>query len=295
MAALQSRPARALVTGLAPLAGGFDLILCDIWGVLHDGIAALASSGEALSRFREGGGRVVLVSNAPRPAGIVADQLDEIGVTRKAWDDIVTSGDLARAAIVQRGSDVVYHLGPPRDRPLFEGLDVRFGTAEEADYVLCSGLFEDETETVEDYSDMLAVMKARDLWMICANPDIVVERGDRLVVCGGALGLAYEEIGGAVYFPGKPYRPIYEAALAKAAALMGRAPALDRVLAVGDAMRTDIAGAAPLGISTLLLGRGIHAKELVWRSGRLDEASLHEWLSRQAFQPTFVAGELAWT
>jgi HAD superfamily hydrolase (TIGR01459 family) len=285
----------ALVEGLDGLAARYDLILCDIWGVLHNGLVAFAPASEALMRFRSGGGRVVLVSNAPRPASGVASQLDRVGVPRTAWDAIVTSGDLTRAAVIERKGQIVHHLGPERDLPIFEGLDVEFGDVESADYVVCSGFHDDERETVEDYRDLLRRMRARDLWMICANPDMVVERGDRLVPCAGTLAATYQEIGGRVFYAGKPHRPVYEAALALAAKLRGgEAVPLHRVLAIGDAMRTDIAGAAAFGIHSLLVARGIHAIELGLEAGGLDLAHVRRWLDEQDCRPVGVCEHLVW-
>lgn len=297
-----SQPARegvareiALVAGLSGLASRYDLILCDIWGVLHNGLAAFAPASEALTRFRAAGGRVVLVSNAPRPGADVAAQLDRVAVPRTAWDAIVTSGDLTRTAVRERKGQVVHHLGPDRDRVIFKGLDVELGDADSADYIVCSGFHDDERETVEDYRPRLQNMQARDLWMICANPDLVVERGDRLVPCAGALAVAYEEIGGRVFYAGKPHRPVYEAALAVAAKIRGgEAVPLDRVLAIGDAMRTDIAGAAGFGIHSLFVARGIHAAELGLDEGALEIARVRCWLSGQACRPHGVCEQLVW-
>jgi HAD superfamily hydrolase (TIGR01459 family) len=286
----------ALVDGFAGLAPRYDLILCDIWGVLHNGLVAFAPASEALTRFRAGDGRVVLVSNAPRPAAGVASQLDRVGVPRTAWDAIVTSGDLTRAAVIERKGQIVHHLGPARDLPIFEGLDVEFGDVEGADYVVCSGFHDDERETVEDYRGPLRRMQERDLWMVCANPDLVVERGDRLVPCAGAMAVAYEAVGGRVFYAGKPHRPVYDAALAMAAKLRGgEAVPLDRVLAIGDAMRTDIAGAAAFGIDSLLVARGIHAIELGLEAGGLDLAHVRRWVAEQDCRPLGVCEHLVWS
>ena len=178
----------ALVEGLQPLSDRYDLVLCDIWGVLHNGLKAYEAAGEALTRFRAGGGLVVLVSNAPRPGTSVGAQLDGFGVPHSAYDAIVTSGDLTRLAIEERIRQVVHHIGPPRDLPMFEGLDIRFGAIEEADYAVCSGLEDDEVQSAADYRPRLEAMLRRDLLMICANPDLLVERGDRIVPCAGAIG-----------------------------------------------------------------------------------------------------------
>jgi HAD superfamily hydrolase (TIGR01459 family) len=299
MSAIASSPVPpvALVDGLDAIAPRYDLILCDVWGVLHNGIVAFPAASDALMRFREKGGAVVLVSNAPRPGDAVATQLDKLGVPRAAFDAIVTSGDLTRRAVEERLDDVVHHMGPARDLPIFEGLPVRFGTVAEADYVVCSGFdHEDEDdESVSDSLPRLEEMRARDLWMVCANPDLVVERGDKLIPCAGALALAYEKMGGSVYYCGKPHRPIYEHAVAIAAKISGQETiAADRILAVGDAIRTDIAGAAAYGVDSLLVARGIHAADLGLDDGALDSRHVQDWVSRQSVHPQAVTDRLVW-
>ena len=284
----------AFVDGLGELAGRFDLILCDVWGVLHDGVKAFPAAGDALARYRAAGGTVILVSNAPRPGPVVMRHLDQLGVTRDAYDDVRTSGDLTRAIAGSYGDRPFHHIGPERDLGLFKGLTGRPTPIEEADYVVCTGLVDDEIEVVEDYADRLADMRARDLPMICANPDLVVERGHRLILCAGALGAAYEEMGGRTITPGKPHLPIYEAALTLGAELVERPLALDRVLAVGDAIRTDIAGGHAAGLATLLVARGIHAGELLTQGGDLDRARAEAWVRHQSYRPTMVTRELVW-
>jgi HAD superfamily hydrolase (TIGR01459 family) len=283
-----------LLSSFAPLAPHYDLVLCDIWGVLHDGLKAFPEAGLALERFRDGGGKVVLVSNAPRPGPAVAKQLDELGVPRAAYDGIVTSGDLTRAIVSERGGQALHHIGPERDLPLFEGTSARFSSLDDADYVVCTGLFDDEQETVADYEPTLRRMRERDLWMVCANPDIVVERGDRLILCAGALAAAYDAFGGETYAGGKPHRPIYEAALAEGARHLGSAPARSRILAIGDAIRTDVAGAHGFGIDALLIARGIHARELGYAPGKIESEQALDWIRSQDFQPRAIAPELVW-
>jgi HAD superfamily hydrolase (TIGR01459 family) len=282
------------VSRFEALAPRYDLLLCDIWGVLHDGLTAFPEAGAALQRYREGGGRVVLVSNAPRPGSSVAAQLDEMGVLRTAYDDIVTSGDLTRAKVIEHGADRLHHIGPERDLPLFDGLPARFASLDDADYVVCTGLFDDEHETLADYDATLHRMRERRLSMVCANPDIVVERGHKLILCAGALAAAYEALGGETYAGGKPHRPIYQAAIAKGGELLGSTPEPSRVLAIGDAVRTDVAGARTFGLDALLIARGIHAAELGYRPGVVDEARALAWLGEQDFQPSAVAPELVW-
>jgi HAD superfamily hydrolase (TIGR01459 family) len=292
-----AQPAIPVIEGFAALSERYDVIFCDVWGVLHNGIQAYPGAGDALTRFRERGGRVVLVSNAPRPGRAIGPQLDRLGVPRTAYDAIMASGDITRTAVIERSDRVVHHMGPPRDLPIFEGLDLRFGSIAEADYVVCSGFDEeDEREAdMDDYRRRLAAMRERNLWMLCANPDLVVERGHLIIPCAGTIAAMYEEMGGEVFYAGKPHRPVYEAALALAARISGRdAVPRERVLAIGDAIRTDIAGAAAFGIDSLLVARGIHTAEL-----KLDElplASEHaqDWLARQVVRPQAVTGKLVW-
>ncbi len=277
--------------GLSQLAPLFDVLLCDVWGVLHNGLTAHAEACAALTRLREEGRTVVLVSNAPRPGPDVVAQLDGFGVPRSAFDAIVTSGDLTRALIARHGAAKVHHIGPARDLPLLDGQGATRVGPDEADYCLCSGLNNDESETAEDYRDILERLRARDLTMICANPDLVVERGPKLIPCAGAVAELYERLGGKVVYAGKPHRPVYIEALARAARLRGHDTPLDRVMAVGDAIRTDIAGADALGVRSLLLLDGIHWHEVGahrWRE------RLHGWLSAQAARPSHVMERLVW-
>lgn len=284
----------ALIEGLQPLADRYDLIFCDVWGVLHNGVKAYEAAGDALTRFRAKGGRVVLVSNAPRPGAAVGTQLDGFGVPRTAYDAIVTSGDLTRLAIEERIEKVVHHIGPPRDMPIYKGLEARFGSIAEADYVVCSGFDDDENETVENYRTRLEAMRCRSLLMVCANPDLIVERGHMILPCAGAIALAYEEMGGKVFYAGKPHIPVYDKALAVASGINGRLIAKERVLAVGDAIRTDIAGASAFGIDSLLVARGIHAEELGLHRGDLASDHVQDWVDRQPVVPTAIMDALAW-
>lgn len=292
---LADRPP-AFITGFGKIASSYELVLCDIWGVLHNGLVAFPSASDALTRFRAQGGQVVLVSNAPRPGPGVVRQLDRLGVPRTAFDGVMTSGDLTRQAVAERDGQPLHHIGPERDAPIFAGLDARLVPLNEARYVVCSGFFDDERETVADYRQRLRSMRDRAMLMICANPDLVVERGHDLIPCAGAIALAYEELGGEVFYAGKPHRPVYEAALALASKLSGGVPVSPaRVLAMGDAIRTDIAGAARFGIASLFVTRGIHSAELSPEGGPLVSSHVQDWLTRQEARPDFVAETLAWS
>jgi HAD superfamily hydrolase (TIGR01459 family) len=283
-----------VIERFAPLARAYDVLLCDVWGVVHNGIEVFARACDALTRFRTGYGTVILITNAPRPGAEVQRILDRLGVPRQAYDAIISSGDVTRSIVESRSGERVFHLGPPRDLPIFTGLDVTFAPVESADYVVCSGLFDDTSETPEDYRELLAAMRARALFMVCANPDIVVERGEHLVYCAGALADAYVEIGGEVLYCGKPHAPIYEAALGRAAAFRGgELPPLNRVLAIGDSVRTDLKGAASFGLDCLFVISGIHAEELGGREAP-DVSALSAIFGAAGVTPKAVARRLAW-
>ena len=282
-----------IVDKFSPLAGAYDVLLCDVWGVVHNGVAAFPAACDALMRFRAGGGAVILITNAPRPAASVERIIDRLGVPRTAYDSIISSGDVTRGVITARRDQRLFHLGPERDLPIFEGLDIQFAPLEAADYVVCSGLFDDAVETPENYRELLSAMRGRALFMVCANPDIVVERGDTLVYCAGALADAYRELGGEVLYCGKPYAPIYEAALAAAAVLRGAMPPRSRVLAIGNSVRTDLRGAASFGVDSLFVVSGIHAEEL--RGGEVSNlARLNAVFAAANVAPKAVVRRLEW-
>jgi HAD superfamily hydrolase (TIGR01459 family) len=271
------------IDALSEISGGYSAILCDVWGVLHNGIDAFATAVSALKQARQAGKAVVLVTNAPRVAREVEASLAMLGVPRDAWDRLVTSGDVTRVLIAE-GPRLVFHLGPDRDLALFDDLDVERVEEFEARAVVCTGLVDDETETPEDYAEMLQRLRVRDLPFICANPDIVVERGDRLVWCAGALARDYAQLGGRTLIAGKPHKPIYDAALEAAAEVLGRPVSASEALAVGDGVLTDIKGAAANGIDAIFVTAGIHAEEYAV-GGRLDRERLAAFLDKQGMEP----------
>ncbi|MDR3466699.1 MAG: TIGR01459 family HAD-type hydrolase [Xanthobacteraceae bacterium] len=246
------------VRHLRDLASGVDIILSDIWGVIHNGLVAFPEACDALQTFRADGGTVVLITNAPRPADSVKRQLEKLGVADATYDAIVSSGDLTRQFVAAHPGQSVFLIGPDRDHSIVRGLDAGFAPLAEAGTIICTGLYDDETETPDDYRAVLAQALARRLPLICANPDIVVERGDRLIYCAGAIAELYHSLGGDVIFYGKPHRPIYDRALGLAHDIHG---GTGRVLAIGDSVRTDLAGANAMGLDCLFLTRGIHADE----------------------------------
>jgi HAD superfamily hydrolase (TIGR01459 family) len=250
------------VFSLSQIAGSYDAILSDVWGVVHNGIAAHPGAADALVRFRQGGGRVVLITNAPRPSSPIGEMLDRLHVPRNAYDAIVSSGDVTRAMLVPYRGQTLHYVGPEHENDgLFDGLDITLGPAEAAKAVIVTDL-DDDDETPDDYSDRIGLWLQRKLPMICANPDRVVEHGDQLIYCGGALADLYEARGGMIKMAGKPYRPIYDRALAEAEKAAGRTLDRGRILAIGDSVRTDAIGAASAGLDLMFITGSIHAAEL---------------------------------
>ena len=277
--------------GLADLADRYDVVLSDVWGVLHNGVAAWPEAGEALARFRSRGGAVVLISNAPRPSDRIVPMLDAMGVPRAAWDGFVSSGDLARHEMLSAPGRRVHHIGPERDHSLFEGLGVRRTGVDDCDVAVVTGLHDDETETPEDYRPTLDRLAARGLTLICANPDRIVERGHRMVWCAGAIADLYEEMGREVVWLGKPHPAIYARALEVAASVLKRPADRTRILAVGDALRTDLAGANAQGMDCLFMTGGIHGPDL---GDPAEPEKLAALLANAERPPVAWAKRLAW-
>jgi HAD superfamily hydrolase (TIGR01459 family) len=276
-------------SGLSALAAQYDVIFSDVWGVLHNGATAWPTASDALVKFRQQGGTVVLLSNAPRPSSVVVAQLDRVGVPRTAWDGIVTSGDVTRMELDRRGITRLYHLGPPRDVEMFDGLELV--AADKAKIAVVTGLDDDYTETPDDYRERMEALSKLDIELICANPDRVVERGGEMVWCAGALADLYEEYGGHVLHIGKPFPGVYEEALRKALKLRGKVTPKARVLAIGDSMITDVAGANTFGIDCLFMTGGIHAEEI----GHPPQASAYQSvLSGAAVKPVGWSHRLVW-
>ncbi|WP_369720986.1 MULTISPECIES: TIGR01459 family HAD-type hydrolase [unclassified Bradyrhizobium] len=275
---------------LRELVGSVDVVLSDIWGVVHNGLESFPEACEALHTYRSRGGTVILITNAPRPADSVQRQLRKLGVADETYDAIVSSGDLTRLYVADHPGRKMFWLGPERDNSIYRGLDPVLAPLEEADYIVCTGLYDDETETAEDYRGMLLQARERRLTLVCANPDIVVERGDRLIYCAGAIAELYRELGGDVIFYGKPHRPIYERAMALAGERQGHEIDRRRVLAIGDSVRTDLTGAREFGIDCLFVTRGIHSEEFEGLD-QLDPASVMELFGHP---PKALMRELKW-
>jgi len=278
-----------LVSGLAELAADYPVLFCDVWGVVHDGMRAYPRAAEALFTYRAGGGTVILITNAPRPKAEVAAQLDRFGVPRTAYDDIVSSGDTARAFLAERPGARVFHVGAERDLPLYDGLPIALAGEADCDLISCTGLFDDDRETPDDYAGRLVAWRDRGLTMICSNPDIVVERGRRLIWCAGALAERYRDLGGETLIIGKPHPAIYEAALARIAPPQPRT----RVLAIGDGLKTDVRGAVHNGFDVLFVTGGIHAADFGDRFAP-DIARVAARLRTEGLTARAVMAQLAW-
>lgn len=283
----------SVIAHFSELASGYDGLLCDVWGVVHNGVEASAAACDALMRMRAKGGSVVLLTNSPLPSEQVGRQLGRLRVPAETYDAIVSSGDVTRSVIVERAGQSLFHMGPERDRSIFAGLNARFAPLESADYVVCSGLEDDERETPDDYRARLEAMARRNVFMVCGNPDDVVERGTHLVYCAGALADLYATMGGAVIYVGKPYRPIYDMALAKIEQAAGKKVERSRVLAIGDSVRTDLKGAHAFGVDFLFVMAGIHAVELGGRE-RPDAAALGATFAAAGEMPKAAMRQLVW-
>jgi HAD superfamily hydrolase (TIGR01459 family) len=273
-----SRRAPVILTGLREIAQNYDAALCDVWGVLHNGRNPFERAVEALRRFREQRGPVILLSNAPRPVGDVEKQFADLGIPHDCYDAILTSGVLAHEDLAQRSRNralKLLHIGPDRDRGVFDGLRVSCVSPDEAEVVVCTGLFDDDMESPDDYEEMLVDLCRRNLSLLCVNPDIVVRRGGQLVYCAGALARAYEVLGGQVIYYGKPHRPIYDAALKLAAKKAKRSSR--RVLVLGDGLETDIRGANAAKLDAVFIADGIHGEDVRELTPRAIEKLCSEW------------------
>jgi HAD superfamily hydrolase (TIGR01459 family) len=280
-----------VIDAIADIGSGYDAWLVDIWGVMHNGVRAYPAAVEATKRFREQGGIVVLLSNSPRPASSLQGQLTNFGVAATSYDATISSGDLTRHELAKHAGTRVFHLGPERDLPIFAGLDVERVGADEAEFVVCTGLFDDETETPDDYRDLLRDFARPKLTMLCANPDRMVERGHHLIYCAGALAEVYEALGGSVIYAGKPYLPIYELALETIAELAGKPVPRSRVLAIGDGVHTDMAGAAGFSLDAVFVASGLHRPKA--GSVDLDGAHLADLFAGRK-RPRAATAALAW-
>jgi len=276
-----------LIDRLDQIADRYDAVLCDLWGVVHNGRRAFPAAVTALQRFRARGGTVVLISNVPKPRDPIGGQLDRLGVGRDAWDEIVTSGDAIRAELARRAPGPMYRIGPGEDDVLWAGL----GLSETRDvaaagFLAISGLDDPLTQTPADYLPLLALAQARGLELLCANPDIVVKVGERLIWCAGAVGLEYDKLGGTTILAGKPHPPIYALAETELQARRGLVDK-SRILAIGDGASTDVLGANRYGVDALFIASGIHGEALI-QDGALSITAVAQTLAEAGAQARYV-------
>ncbi len=288
-----------IVTALADISQPYDALFCDLWGCLHNGVEPFPAAVAALRQFRADGGRVILLTNAPRPSRYVIAALDRMGVPRDAWDAVVSSGDATQDALFSGAvGRRIWHLGPDKDDGIFTDVPPQWANAPaiervalaEAEAILCTGPFDELNEMPDDYRARFLLAKTRGLTMLCANPDIVVDMGERRIWCAGALAELYEQMGGKALYFGKPHPPIYDMAMRQLAALGGAGEG--RVLAIGDGIGTDVAGAAGEGMDVLFITSGLSAAEFGPDVEQPDAALLDAWLARQMQAPTYAAARL---
>ena len=285
--------APAPINGLSAVADQYDVLLSDVWGVIHNGRESFRAACEALARWRAERGPVILISNAPRPSSAVHSQLDQLGVPREAWSAFVSSGDATRILLSARAPGPAWAIGPDKDAALYEGLDLAFSGPDGAAFISCTGPYDDDVEGPDDYEARFKVALERRLPMICANPDIVVQKGDRLIYCGGALAQRYEKMGGEVIMAGKPHAPIYDLCLAEAQLILGRPLDRARVLCIGDGVATDARGANRQDLDLLFVASGIHGAETIGPDG-VDAAAVETLLAKDGARATYAISDLAW-
>ena len=286
-----------IITALSEISASYDALFVDLWGRVHNGVAALPEAVAALQAYRRDGGKVILVTNSPRPRAGVQKQLVHFGVPDDAWDSIATSGDSARSAMY-RGvvGRKVWHLGPPTDSRFFEPpaivgdpIEITRVPLSEAEGIACTGPFDAQADP-EVLRPQLLLAREAGLKLLCANPDIVVDRGEIREWCAGAVARLYTEMGGTSLYFGKPHPPIYDLARARLAALGGPVSD-DRILAIGDGILTDIAGALGEDIDSLFISGGLAAAET--RTTRQpDPEALERYLQAEQSSPTFTIGHL---
>ncbi len=292
-----------ILRSLADVSARYDAVFCDLWGCLHNGKTAFPAAVAALQAFRAQGGTVILLTNSPRPNSSVINQLDGLAVPRNAWDGVVSSGDAAQFGMLAGAvGRRVHHIGAPKDEVFFtdfsDDLAAYAKTQDpiirvpltEAEGIICTGLIDDQTETPADYRAPLLLCKTKGLPMLCANPDIIVDLGDKRLYCAGALAEAYEAMGGEALYFGKPHPPIYDLARRRLATLSQRDD--PQILCIGDGINTDIQGGMAEGIDTLFVTGGIAADQFGPDPANPDAVLLGNWLAHKQLSATFAIGHL---
>ncbi len=281
-----------IINSFSQISGKYDAALVDLWGCLHNGIKPFAEAVSALETFRDNGGTVLLLTNSPRPSSSVFTQLDSIGVSPDLYRGCVSSGDAARAGLASGAyGKKVFALGPERDAPFYAGIDVKHVALEQATGIVCTGLFDDQSETPDDYRAFFLQAKNNGLKMLCANPDIMVDRGDKRIYCAGALAQAYSDMGGEAHYFGKPHPPIYDLAYQKLIEITGHEVLPKKIIAIGDGINTDIRGAIGEDIDSLFITGGLAATETA-TDGQPSPAKLDAFLAKAQLTPTYSIGHL---
>ncbi len=273
------------ITGLGEIAENYDALLCDIWGVMHNGREPFRQACAALERFRAERGPVILISNSPRPSAAIPAQFAEIGIPGEPFDAIVTSGDATINELARRAPGPAFKLGPDRDDVIYAGLEMNFCELKDAEFISCTGLFNDDEETPDDYKRMLSEAADMGLSMVCANPDVRVKRDGKLIYCGGALAQLYDQLGGKVIYAGKPHSPIYELSRAWVEEIAGYDIPKDRILTIGDNIFTDLLGAQQEDYDCLFIQDGLHES---------NADKLKALLTEHGITARYMASELEW-
>ena len=282
-----------IIPSLARISGRYPALLVDLWGCYHNGLTPYAAAVAALQAYRAQGGIVILLTNAPRPAASVKTFLDRIGAPGDSYDGIMSSGSACQRALESGEHGNRFHyLGPPRDLHMLVGLEREDTPLDQADAILCTGLRDDQTETPADYATEIADWQARGLTLLCANPDLIVDRGEQRLYCAGSLALAYEQAGGKVVWFGKPHAPTYAQSFHLLEEIAGREIAPQEVLAIGDGIRTDVKGGLDAGLDVLFVTGGLSATELGADPEHPDPAHLDAYLADHGVAPHYAIGRL---
>ncbi|TRW96893.1 TIGR01459 family HAD-type hydrolase [Paracoccus sp. M683] len=285
-----------IIQSLSEIGQGYDALYCDLWGCLHNGKQPYPAAVAALQAYRQGGGKVCLMTNAPRPNQYVKAQLDRMGVPHDAYDIIVSSGDCAQDAMFAGAvGRRVWHIGTEKDDGFFTDIPAEWADApaitrvplDQAEGIVCTGPFDELNEVPDDYRGRLMLARERGLTLLCANPDIVVDMGETRIYCAGALAALYDEIGGTSLYFGKPYPPIYDRAR-RLLELRDDA----QILAIGDGINTDIRGAVQEALDSLFVTGGLAADAMGDDVENPDSGLMGEWLATHQLDPTFAIGRL---
>lgn len=287
-----------ILNSLSDISARYDVLFCDLWGCLHNGQTAYRAAVAALEAFRADGGTVILVTNSPRPRRSVAKQLYSMDAPKSCYDGIASSGDAAQAALgAGLYGEKIYHIGPERDLPFFtnekgDPYDVERVALEDAESIVCTGLFDDRTETPDDYRATVLTGVNRGLKLLCANPDIMVDVGEKRIYCAGAVAQAYEVAGGESHYYGKPHSPIYQLAWLRAEEIREDSVAENRILCIGDGINTDIQGAVGEGLDSLFITGGLAATDTGTKDGNPDAKKLESFTNAASLTPTAAMGFL---